>query len=94
MLGIGCPIVTPYRSPTHHHRRKCTGRDARPPARAGSFFGAKRKPLSVLGGFRFCPIAVMAIEDGDIHGDGVNVAARLERIAAPGDISQVLRRGP
>ena len=26
------------------------------------------------------------VEDGDIHGDGVNVAARLEGIAEPGDI--------
>jgi TolB-like protein/class 3 adenylate cyclase len=26
------------------------------------------------------------VEDGDIHGDGVNVAARLEGIAAPGEI--------
>src|SRR5438552_7163772 len=26
------------------------------------------------------------VEDGDIHGDGVNVAARLEAIAKPGEI--------
>ena len=26
------------------------------------------------------------VEDGDIHGDGVNVAARLEGIAEPGEI--------
>src|SRR5204862_6206791 len=46
MLGIGCPIVTPYRSPTHHHRRKCTDRDARHPARAGSWAGP---PVSKIG---------------------------------------------
>ena len=28
MLGIDAPIVTPYRSPTHRHRRKCTRLDA------------------------------------------------------------------
>jgi adenylate cyclase len=29
----------------------------------------------------------VVVEDGDIFGDGVNVAARLEAVAAPGGIS-------
>ena len=39
--GSDAPIVTPYRSPTHHRRRKSTDRDARLPARAGSFLGGE-----------------------------------------------------
>jgi adenylate cyclase len=32
------------------------------------------------------------VEDGDIHGDGVNVAARLEVLTEPGDICATVRR--
>jgi hypothetical protein len=55
MLGIGCPIVTPYRSTSQRHCQKRADRDARSPARAGSFYAPKRTPD---GGTRYWPSRV------------------------------------
>jgi hypothetical protein len=41
--GSDAPVVTPYRSPTHYHRPEYADRDARHPARAGSFSGHEER---------------------------------------------------
>src|SRR5258708_39540233 len=41
--GSDAPIVTPYRLPARYHPQKFTDRDARHPARAGSFSGQARQ---------------------------------------------------
>ena len=97
MLGIGCPdrhalSLTPF-----HCRLKCTDRDARHPAKAGSFLGGYRTSAHTPSGDKFAVVSSHRQRFGRPGGHGPFFAGIVDRhrsgLPSLGQISaQVSRR--